>query len=284
MACDKTVRIVIARTTGITEALRKANDAGPLGTIALGRVATAALLMSATLKDRQQVGVQINGDGPLGEVYAIADWTGRVRATVVDPHAQLQDGPATDLARGIGEGSFSVIKGLSEDAPYRGVVPLVTGGVAEDLAHYLLSSEQINSAVAIGELLTAEGVQASGGLFVQAMPGADDAQVSLLVERLETLPPIADCLSGGMTPKMIMDHLSDDSEVVSEGAVEFHCPCTREEFARRLCMLGEDELKKLTEELEVVDTECHFCRSIYSFDREQVNALIYGARMYDLAD
>ena len=78
IACQQTIRIVIARTSETVEALRVTHDAGPGGTVALGRAATAALLLSTMLKDRQQVGVQINGDGPLGEL-AIADWSGRPR-------------------------------------------------------------------------------------------------------------------------------------------------------------------------------------------------------------
>jgi molecular chaperone Hsp33 len=284
MALNKTVRLVIARTRDTCDALRRAHDAGPLGATALGRVATAAVLLSATLKDRQQVGVQVNGDGPLGELYAIADWTGRVRATVARPLAMTEDGTSVDLSAGVGEGSLSIIKGLSEDAPYRGVVPLVTGGIAEDLAHYLLSSEQVNSAVAIGERLGAEGVLAAGGLFIQAMPGADDSAMADLVQRLESLPPIAECFAQSMTAEMILERLCDDAEIVAQTPISYHCPCTREEFARRLCMLGEEELKDLTKELETVDAECHFCRTTYSFDQEQMNALIYGARMYDLAD
>ena len=66
--------------------------------------------------------------------------------------------------------------------------------------------------------------------------------------------------------------------------MKFHCPCSREQFARKLCTIGEDELRKLTEDDEEIVTECQFCRATYAFDRDQINALLYGARMYDKAD
>ena len=160
----------------------------------------------------------------------------------------------------------------------------MTGQIGDDVAHYLLTSEQIHSAVAVGERLSAEGVEAAGGFFIQALPGADDAEVLKVIERLNELPSIADCFRDGLNPRDLLERLVDDAEILNETAVDFTCPCTREEFARRLCMLGEEDLKQLTAELEVVPTQCHFCRTIYSFDREQVNALLYGARMYDQAD
>ena len=107
------------------------------------------------------------------EAYAIADASGRVRATIRDPHAQT-DGSNNRVGDGFGNGRLSVTKQLTDESPYRGIVNLVTGGVAEDLAHYLHTSEQIPSAVALGELLSRDGVTHAGGLLVQALPDADD--------------------------------------------------------------------------------------------------------------
>ncbi len=283
MAAGQTIRLIAVDTTPLVEGLRVAHDAGPLGTLALGRVATAAALLSATLKDRQQVGVQVNGDGPLGETYAIADAEGRVRATVLHPRAQLAEG-SLELGAGFGSGRLSVTRQLSDESPYRGVVNLVTGQIAEDLAHYLLTSDQIPSAVSIGEILNSTGVSHAGGILVQAMPGAEEAVLGRLIERIEALPPIAETLRSGETPETVLKGLIEDAQVVEDRPLTFYCPCTREHFARRLCTLGEAELRRLTESLEETIVECHFCRTEYSFDAEQVGALLYGARMYDEAD
>ena len=134
LAYDQTIRVVVADTTALVERLRTVHDAGPVGTMALGRVATAALLLSAGLKERQQVGVQINSDGPMGEIYAIADWRGFVRATIGDPQVNVDMSQGLALGPTIGQGRITVTKKLSDEAPYRGVVPLVTGEIAEDLA------------------------------------------------------------------------------------------------------------------------------------------------------
>jgi len=283
LAANQTIRLIAADTTGLVETLRIAHDAGPLGTMALGRVATAAALLSATLKDRQQVGVQVNGDGCLGETYAIADFKGNLRATVLNPRAPLTDEIKT-LGDGFGAGRLSVTRQLTDEAPYRGIVNLVTGEIAEDLAHYLLTSDQLPSAVSIGEILTHEGVLHAGGLLVQAMPGAKDEELGHLIEKIESLAPMAELLRTGKSLESVITSLMPDAELMDERALNFHCPCTRELFARRLCTIGEAELTALTKELEETVVECHFCRNEYRFDAEQISALVYGARMYDEAD
>ena len=211
---------------------------------------------------------------------------GRVRATVGDPRVALEAGQSLDegLAKAVGPGRFSIIRQLTDGAPYRGVVPLVSGRIADDLAHYLLTSEQIHSAVALGEKLSKNGVKTMGGLMLQAMPGCDDTAVAELVERFESVASIGEALDGVDDVADILRGLADDFEMVDRRPISFHCPCSREQFARRLCALGENDLRTLTDNEEDATAVCHFCGAQYVFNREQLNALLYGARMYDEAE
>lgn len=282
LALEGSVKFVVADTTDIVRGLSETHDAGPIGTMALGRISTAALMLAAGLKHQQQLGLQINGDGPLGEIYAIADADGVVRATVSNPQA---DTGGLKLAEGIGAGRLAVIRKLDEDAPaYRGIVELVDGGIGADVAEYLLSSEQVPSAVSVGERLEPSGVVAAGGFLVQALPDADPEALERLVKRIGELPPIGDLLAGGLDLDGLLARLFDAPEVLARTDLRLHCPCTREHFARQLCTLGSAELARMTDELPETVVECHFCRSQYTFDREQMSALLYGARMYEQAN
>ncbi len=274
-ALGGTVRAIAVDATGVARTLREAHDAGPVGAVALGRLATATLLLGASLKGRQQVGIQINGDGPLGELYAVADATGSVRATVTDPRVNL---PVAGLASAIGMGRFAVTKKLDEDhEPYRGVIPIVHGEIGADLAEYLLSSEQIQSVVAVGERVGPEGFESAGGYMVQVFPGAGDADLEALEARVHALGAIGDALLDGGAEGVLRHLFPDGYEVATRYPVEMRCTCTREVYARHLVGLGTEELNRLTAEQEVTETKCHFCGTVYTFDREQMNALVYGA-------
>ena len=182
-ALDGHARVVVVDTSRSLKLCERSMTQVLSGRLHWRARATATLMLSATLKERQQVGIQINGDGPLGELYAIADHTGRVRATVSNPRAVVPFKSSDDipLSKGIGIGRLTVIRRLSEAPPYRGVVPLVDGGIAADLAEYFVSSEQTPTAVFIGEYLSGNGIQAAGGLFVQALPGCDEAALEKVI-------------------------------------------------------------------------------------------------------
>jgi len=280
MARGDRVRILAVRCDGVARALAAAHDPGPVAAVALTRVATAALLMGGALKGRQQVGLQINGDGPLGELYAVADAEGHVRATVAEPRADVPFGPlGIDLPAGIGQGRLTIIKRLSEDeSAYQGVVPLVASNVAEDLADYFTRSEQIPSAVALGEVVDSTGVSSAGGLIVQMMPGHDEADVRAIEAAVSALPPLSWFFNHDGTAAQLAQLLSDDVVIMQHVPVSLRCTCERERYARILVSLGVDELTRLRSELEVVECICHFCGTVYRFTQEEMGALIYGAR------
>jgi hypothetical protein len=57
--------------------------------------------------------------------------------------------------------------------PYTGMVRIVSGEIAEDLATYMAESEQTNSALALGVSINRDcSVNAAGGYLVQARRGA----------------------------------------------------------------------------------------------------------------
>ncbi len=81
----------------------------------------------------------------------------RARGFVSNPGANVPArGSKLDVGAAVGKGILAVVRhqpGWRE--PYRGLVPLVSGEIAEDIARYLQDSEQVASAVAlVGTLST----------------------------------------------------------------------------------------------------------------------------------
>lgn len=275
LACGGTVRALAVRSTEVARTLSARHEASPLGTVAASRVATAALLMGGLLKGREQVGLQLKGDGPLGAVYAIANADGDVRVSIDEPTLDLPPGPdgRWPLPQALGLGRMTVTRSLGLKEPYVGVVPMVTGEVAEDLAHYFEASEQKPAAVGISEVLGPDGVRMAGGFLVQGLPGADPAALDEIARRIEALPALSRLFAEGVGPEALLARIFDELVVLESYPVRMTCPCDRGRFEALLATMGSAELHALAEEKPTTEVICHFCNTRYFFSPDELRAL-----------
>ncbi|HSR12689.1 MAG TPA: Hsp33 family molecular chaperone HslO, partial [Thermodesulfobacteriota bacterium] len=174
---------VIALACDTTDLVNKAtflHGTSRTASAALGRAMTGALLLGALMKRGQRVALKFEGNGPLKKIIAEADQDGRVRGFVAVPGAEVPlKGDKLNVSGVLGsEGLLTVVKDVGMKEPYQGIVNLLTGEIAEDIAHYLVESEQIPSAVGLGVFVNYTGeVSASGGFLVQSLPPSDDKVV-----------------------------------------------------------------------------------------------------------
>jgi len=283
-AAGERVRAIATVTTEMVEDARIRHATSATATAALGRTLTAAALLSAGLKDGQLVTLRVLGDGPAGSIITQADAAGRVRGYLMNPQADLPSTPARKLDVGglVGRnGTLHVTRDLGMRTPYYGSAPLVSGEIAEDLAAYFARSEQVPSAVALGVLVGRDlRVLASGGLCVQALPGADPELVARLEARVRALPPITDLVAAGHTPEQLIEAALDGfaSEAPSTGPVTFTCRCSRERVEGMLSVLGADELESLLAQEGQAEVTCRFCGDRYVLTEDEVRVLITALR------
>jgi molecular chaperone Hsp33 len=275
---DGAVRAVAAVTTRAVDQARRRHGTAPTATAALGRTLTAAGLLGSTLKDGQTVMVRVLGDGPLGGALAMSDAAGGVRGYVANPEVHLPLTPTGKLNVGaaVGRGTLHVTVDVGLRVPYHGSVPLVSGEIGEDLASYLVSSQQVPSVVALGVLVSPDGrVAAAGGLMVQVLPGAGDGVTDYLDTRARLIPAVTSMISGGRTPEeMVAEVLGElSSRVVARHPVRFRCGCSAAKVRTVLAALGEREVRDLLEERGSVEVRCNFCGRRYEFGAGEVDAL-----------
>lgn len=276
---DGLLRAAAVRTTTLVRDVCERHRTDITASVALGRLLTGGALMSCLLKGRQRLALMMEGNGPIGKLSVEADAQARVRGSIRNPVAGLppRDG-RFDVAGAIGRAGFlHVWKDLGLKEPYQSMVQLQTSEVAEDLAWYLSSSEQVPSSLGLGvELDRDGGVAVAGGFLVQSLPPGDEEQIGGVIARIEGLPPVTSMLKKGMAPVDVLKAIFADVDfsIQQESPVSFFCPCNTRQIEGVLTSLGKDELANLAEDEGGVDVVCEYCRKAYHFNRDEIAGLI----------
>ena len=171
LAHEGRVSLVVAHTTEMVEEIRNIHDLTPTTTAAMGRFATITGMMGFTeIKDSEDYfTAQINGQGPMGTMISVVrreEYTSKVKVCVDNPHVEvpLKENGKLDVSAAVGNNGFLNIINKSEatDTNYNGLVPLVTGEIAEDFTDYFAKSQQKPTVIALGVLVNKNGVKESG--------------------------------------------------------------------------------------------------------------------------
>ncbi len=279
---DGKFRVFAATTTHLVEEARKRHDTWPVASAALGRSLTAGLLLGANLKGEDLITLRIFGDGPLGAIIVTANAAGEVRGYVQEPHTDLKHAAGGKLPVGaaVGKGVLYVTKDLGLKEPFTGSVELVSGEIGEDIAQYLLVSEQTPSAVALGVLVAPDGgVRASGGLIVQLFPGAEEEVLTLLEKSISQLTPVSTLVARGLTPEEIVAEAVGGLKVhyLERVPLSFKCRCSHERIGDILVAMGQQEIQKILQEQGQAEVRCHFCGRTHIFAAPELEAILKTA-------
>jgi molecular chaperone Hsp33 len=282
IAQESGFRALVLLTTQITrEACRRQRTtAAAMPVLADGM--TAAAMLGSLLKMKQRVALRFEGDGPVGLMITESSSHGLVRGYMAHPEAE----PTTEGSDRVSlmgkKGILKVVKDIGLKKLIEGVVER-QGTAAEDLTHFLNTSEQTHSFVSIATVPTENGmVQISGGILIQALPGHREGIIEKLRNRLQELPPFGDLLlqEEKANPDTVLEKIADivfegtDSQTLEKKWLFFHCGCSRERSEDALITLGKTDLLALLQEHEEVVTDCHFCNEKYVFTHDNIRELI----------
>lgn len=286
LAHEGRVSLICASTTDLVEEIRKIHDLTPTTTAAMGRFATIAGMMGLTeIKDEDQsITIQMNGKGPMGTLLAIVrrnDNTSKVKVCTDNPHVEvpLKENGKLDVSTAIGtDGYLNIInKNEMTDIDYSGLVPIVSGEVAEDFTEYFAKSQQKPSVIALGVLVNKDGVKSAGGYMIQLMPDATDEDISKIEKALENAPTISQMVNENKSLEEIAMTVSGDDNIMvlaGEVKIKYECDCNKEKFERGLISIGREEIEKIVEEDGKADTICHFCNKEYHFSKEDLEDIL----------
>ena len=279
-AADGFVKMAVITARDTVERARQIHGLSPTASAALGRTLCGASLLGQAMKEeRASLTIRIDGGGPIGSVVAVSDHEGNVRGYVENPHVDLPlraDGKL-NVGGAVGRnGMLTVSRDIGLREPYIGSVELQSGEIAEDLTAYLLESEQVPSACALGVLVDTDcTIRAAGGFLVQLMPGAEEALIEKLEENILLMDQLTTILDEDGAGALFEQALKGfDWHTVGEYPVEYRCYCDRARVESALTVIDAGELEEMIAAGEDITVSCQFCDRVYAFAPDALREIL----------
>lgn len=280
LAYGRQCRVVVLDSCDIVQEVTSKHGTKPTASAALGRSLSAGLLLASSLKGEEKYTIRLSGNGPIQEIVVDATAKGTVRGYVSHPQVHLSPKPngKLDVSGAIGtQGLLTVVKHTENDLNFTGQTPFISGEIAEDFTHYLVTSEQIPSAMGLGVLVHPdESILEAGGFLVQALPGVQESTLETLEKHLPHVPTMTQLLKDDHDLLSLAQKITGDAhfEPLESRHVRFQCTCSLKRTEETLMLLGQKELESMIAEQHGADVHCNFCNAHYTFNETDLKKLI----------
>lgn len=228
----------------------------------LGEAFAAVALLSATIKYKGTLVIQVNGGNPLSMLVVQATSEGKMRGMArwsddIDVEATVPNlfGKEATLV-------ITVEPEAGQGERYQSIVGLEGNTLAECLTAYFEQSEQLKT-----RLELAVGETSVAGLMVQRLPGtAEDEdgwnRTSMLAETVK----MDELLTLDVETLLHRLFHEENLRLYDAEALGFECGCSQKKVDDMLSGLGRKEAEETLHEQGKIEVTCDFCNTHYEVD------------------
>ena len=270
-------RLVVVDLTATMNEIGKFHNAQGFALKLLAENSIASIFLSASLKFPGTVSLTTRFSGEITRIQSDSTPQGLVRAMIPQPELEAVGGNEPALL----PQSVSVVK-LNElgQRVHERIIEAPSVSMGQNLATYLLQSEQIRSAVGIEAAFNKEDpskLDYAAGFYIEAFPDLEDKDINLIEVIVQNLPKFKDMNTPeGYNLDELLDQLRGPYEIdiVKEIDPKPYCPCSRERTVATLATLPLKDLKELEAEGKDLEVICDFCRTKYQVTVEDLKTII----------
>lgn len=233
----------------------------------------AAVLLSATIKFKGSLILQLQGSGSLKTLVAQASHDKKVRGWVRSDERVLGD----SLKMMMGEGHLVLTIKSDISEPYQGITSLEADTLAGNIENYFAQSEQLRT-----RLWLFADSETVAGLLLQELPDkknelADWERVTMLAETVTANELLS------LDSETMLYRLFHEEKIRLFGAefIEFSCSCSRGKVSETLLTMGRTTLEEILVQHQAIEIDCQFCGKKYCFDKVDVENLLVNEGVGD---
>ncbi len=270
MTDDGSFRVITVRATEtVRGVLQRQNAKGSTakhladlttGSVMIRETMSPSLRVQGILKRQDKAGYLLGDSHPSGNTRGLIG--GKVGANFTIRGAMLQ-----------------VVRTLQDGHTQQGVVAVPDDSdISKGLMAYMQDSEQITTMIVVSTLFDDAGeVSVAGGYLVQLLPGAEQAMLAIMTERLEDFRNIDGLLGApdftpqGLTKELLygMPHTE-----LGESNFQYGCWCSRTSMMGALASLNRTEIQSMVDDGEVLEISCDYCARDYRVTPVELRGLL----------
>ncbi len=264
---DRAARFLAAEVAQLGELSRQLHGLDAEAARLCTEAMIATLLMSAWVKGRERITVQIQASKPRFAFMADADAQGGIRARFSPSRVVRMAGV---------DGLLHAIRADVKTEIYRGITPLDGRSIEACLSSHLRDSEQVDGILRIGVKQDDDGaIVFAGGLLVERLPTHDSLPWLTPEAFNQTFASVAASNVDDLLVELAFGKIAGkDIELLENRVATWRCDCSQERIEAVLLQLGAKELTHILHEDGKAEVSCHFCNVAYVVEAVALTELI----------